>query len=390
MKRRSRALARSGAACVILACAVAGCGASGSGNASAVISKGSVLTIFLSEPSDFGSNAVAQDVVDAEQLAFRQQQHEVSRYQLQLVAVRGHFLSANARTAIEDGNAVAYLGELAPGDSEQTVGITNADQLLQVSPTDTALELGQVTRAVAGSPRHYFESWSSYGRTFGRVVPTSEQEAGADVDQMLSQHLKSLYIADDGSDYGRSIALAVRTLAAKSSIQVTSTEPGAAAIFYGAQAPAAGARFFNDAAKAAPSAHLFGSSSLDSPAFTSRIAASVRNLYISTPGVWPTALNDAAKSFKTAFAAAYHHQPSGQAIFGYAAMSAVLRVLVQAGTAADNRAVIARDFLRLRLASSVLGPFTIDHAGNTSFDGFVINRLRDGVLVPFEAAFVQR
>jgi ABC-type branched-subunit amino acid transport system substrate-binding protein len=384
--RRSRALARRGAACFGVACAVAGCSTTGRGGGSTVTVKGHVLTIFISEPRDVASNQVARDVIDAERLAFQRESHEVTHYQLQLLTRRGQELSDNARYAIEDGNAIAYIGEIAPGNSEQTVGITNADQLLQVSPTDTALELGEHTSAVPGSPKHYFESWGTYGRTFGRVVPTSGQEASADVAEMKSMHLRSVYVADDGSDYGRAIAQAVRNAAAAASVEQSSSESGASAIFYGAQSPAAGARFFNSAATTAPSAQLFGSSSLDAPAFVSALTPAVKHLFVSTPGFLPSALNSEGKSFTAAFTTAYHRHPTTQAIFGYAAMSAVLHVLAEAGVNADNRATVVHDFLRLKLTSSVLGPFTIDSSGNTSLNAFVINRLSAGALVPHQAA----
>ena len=67
---------------------------------------------------------------------------------------RGHRLQARAagralpeavrqraRLAIIDSSTIAYLGEIAPGAPTQTVGITNALDVLQVSPTDNALEL---------------------------------------------------------------------------------------------------------------------------------------------------------------------------------------------------------------------------------------------------------
>jgi ABC-type branched-subunit amino acid transport system substrate-binding protein len=387
MKRRSRALARRGAACVALASVVAGCSASGSGgSSSAVIAKGRVLTIFVSEPADLSSNPVARDVVDAERLAYDQESHQVSHYGLQLVRLGGHVLSDNARFAIQKQSAIAYLGELAPGNSEETVGITNAQQVLQVSPTDTALELGQATSAVPGSPTHFFESWGTYGRTFGRVVPTSGQEAKAIVAEMSSMGAGGVYVADDGSNYGKAIAAAVRSDAGAASIRISDSESGAAAIFYGAESPAAGARFFNSAAKSVPSALLFGSSSLDTPAFLTALTPAVKHLYITTPGIWRSDLSAAGRSFATAFARAFHHQPAGQAIFGYAAMSAVLHTLAEAGAAANNRATVTHDFLRLNLSSSVLGPFKIDSAGNTSLDAFVLNRLSAGALVPLRAA----
>lgn len=391
MKLRSGALARRGAACVALASVLAGCSTTGSGSSSsAVVAKGHVLTIFLSEPADLASNPVARDVVDAEKLAYSQGSHKVGPYTLQLVPLRRHVLSDGARIAIQDTSAIAYLGEIAPGASEQTVGITNSQELLQVSPTDTALELGQATSAVPGGPQHFFESWGTYGRTFARVVPTSAQEAKAVVAQMASMGARSVYAGDDGSTYGRSIAAAVKADARAASIRVTGSESGAAAIFYGAQSPAAGARFFNSAAASAPSARLFGSSSLDTPAFVSALSPAVKNLYISTPGVMPDALNEAGRSFTTNFARAFGHRPASQAIFGYAAMSAVLHVLAEAGNAANNRRTVTRDFMRLRLTSSVLGPFQINSAGNTSLDAFVIDRLSAGALVPFRAASARR
>ena len=63
-----------------------------------------------------------------------------------------------ARTRSSTRDTIAYLGEIAPGASDQTVGITNALDLLQVSPTDNALELSQSTPAVLGRPKTFFES----------------------------------------------------------------------------------------------------------------------------------------------------------------------------------------------------------------------------------------
>ena len=60
--------------------------------------------------------------------------------------------SDNARTAIQDSTAIAYLGEILPGASADSLGIVNDQDILQVSPTDTAVELTQSTPAVPGAP----------------------------------------------------------------------------------------------------------------------------------------------------------------------------------------------------------------------------------------------
>lgn len=186
-------------------------------------------------------------------------------------------------------------------------------------------------------------------------------------------------MAHDGSDYGKAIAQAFRTTAAANRhdpITVSTSRSRAGAIFYGAESPAAAARFFNAAAKANPHALLFGSSSLDTPQFRSALSPDVKHLYVSAPGVAGSSLGPADRSFVKTFTKAIGHRPDPQAIFGYAAMSAVLHVLAEAGNAANNRQTVVRDFMKLKMTSSVLGPFTIDSSGNTSFGAFTITRVR--------------
>ncbi len=298
-----------------------------------------------------------------------------------------HKVSDNARSAIIDKTAIAYLGEIAPGTSDQTVGITNALGVLQVSPTDTALELSQSTPAVSGAPKTYFQSWGTYGRTFARVVPNSADEAKALVAEMKAQSVTSLFVADDGSDYGRALADAVRSDAGAAGLTAASSASGASGDFYGATNPATAASFFNHLASTDPKAKLFGSSSLNSAAFTSAISSSVRNLIVSIPGFMPQSLTAQGRSFVSAFRTASGHAPNTEAAFGYEAMSALLQVVQLEGQSANERSAIVKGFLNLKVKSSVLGPYSINStSGNTSLDAFVFARMRGGQLVPFTAA----
>ena len=380
-----RALASASVAC-LAALAVAGC-AQNSSSSSAVTVSGKALTIYVSKPSNFASDPVAQDVVDAERLAFTAHSSEVKDYKLVLAVREEPTISQNARDAIQDPTAIAYLGEIAPGSSDQTVGITNALDLLEVSPTDTALELSQKTPAVTGSPQTYFESWGTYGRTFARVVPDAADEAKAQVAEMKALGVTRLDVAEDHrSDYGRAIAGAVRSDAKAAGLTVEgNVGEEVNGYFYGGESPAAAAKYFNRIA-GMTNAKLFGPSSLDSTAFTSALSSSVHNLYVSIPGFMPKDVPAGGKSFVTAFKAKYHHAPNTEAIFGYEAMSAVLRILRNAGSGADSRATVIKDFLGQKKVPSVLGTYSIDTAGNTSLDAFVFARLRNRKLVPSAAA----
>ncbi|MBV8220935.1 MAG: hypothetical protein JO325_20930 [Solirubrobacterales bacterium] len=378
-------LARGRAVCAwaLVAAGIAGCTSSGSANSSVTVS-GNVLTIYVSAaPTD--QTQVAQDVLAAEQLAFAQGTHRVGNFEIRLRTVRDATLSAQARTVIQDKTAVAYLGEIVPGSSADSLGITNALDILQVTPTDTALELTQTTPAVANAPDQYYESLSTYGRTFARVVPNSGKEAQAQAQEMHTLGVTKLYVSSDGSDYGAAIAYAVKQDAGSAGLTIVSSPGSADGIFYGSASPAVAAHFFNNVAGSNPSTKLFGPSALDAPAFTSALDPSVRNLYISIPGFTASDLTPLGRTFVSQFSGAYGRAPTPQAIFGYEAMSAVLSVLKQAGTSAGNRTTVVHDFFAIRNRVSALGTYSIDSNGDTSLAPFVFTRVKSDQLVPVAA-----
>jgi branched-chain amino acid transport system substrate-binding protein len=378
--RAALARGRTVCACAIVAGGIAGCTSSGA-SSSAVTVSGKTLTIYLSDaPTD--QPQVAQDVLDAEQLAWSQASHQVGGFALELAPVLHGKISDNARTAIQDQTAIAYLGEVVPGSSYASLGITNALELLQVSPTDTALELTQATPAVSGAPGKYYQSFSSYGQTFARVVPTTAAEAKAQVQEMQTLGVSKLYVGDDGSAYGAAIAYAVKH-DLSSGITLAGSEAAADGVFYGSASTTAAARFLANAAAVNPSAKLFGPSALDDPSFAARLAPAVHNVYVSSPGFLKQDLPPAAAQFVSAFTATYHRAPVPQAIFGYEAMSAVLAVLHEAGSSANNRSTVVHDFLNLKRTDSVLGTYSMSSSGDTSIAPFVFSRLEHGSLVPF-------
>lgn len=380
-----RALARGRAACAwalpaLLALAVAGCTSSGSGSSSVTVS-GKTLTIYLSDAAS-SQPQVAQDVLEAEQLAFKNSTPSVSGFALRLKTLNGAKISDLARTAIQDQTAIAYLGEVVPHSSYASLGITNALDLLQVSPTDTALELTQASPVVAGSPGIYYESFSSYGQTFVRVVPTTAAEAKAQVDEMQALGVTKLYVSSDGGPYGATVANAVKH-DLSGTITLADSLSAADGAFYGTNSPSAAAGFFDRAASSSPSLKLFAPSALDDPTIASKLSGAGNNLIVSAPGFLPKNLTPAGSQFVSQFKTAYGRDPVPQAIFGYEAMSAVLAVLREAGSQANNRSTVVHDFLAIRNRQSVLGTYSISSTGDTSLAPFVFSRLRQGKLVPF-------
>jgi branched-chain amino acid transport system substrate-binding protein len=386
MHVRSRARIRARWSAILagtaLAALLGGCAASGT---SSVKVNGKTLTIYASAP--VGAGQAGQDVLAAERLAFNEHRSEVTAFQLAFKPLGAPKLSDRGRTAIQDTSAIAYLGELTPGASADTLGITNAQDVLEVSPVDTAVELTQPTPAVPGAPHGYYESFKNYGQTFARVVPNTAAEARAQIQEMQALSVKQLNVADDGSPYGRAVALAVKQDATKAAITVTSSPSGADAVFYGASNVAAAVRKFNSVAQTNPNTKLFGPSALDTDTLAAGLSSGARNVYISSPGFLTKDLPPAAKTFVDAFTAQYSRAPAPQAIFGYEAMLAVLDSIKKAGATANNRATVVQNFFSIRNRDSVLGTYSINVNGDTNVAPFIFSRLQNGSLHPF--AFVQ-
>jgi ABC-type branched-subunit amino acid transport system substrate-binding protein len=324
-------------------------------------------------------------VVRAERLAFSQRRSEVSAFQVTLAPpLTAAKISANARAAIEDSHSIAYLGELVPGTSSDSIGITNAQDLLQVSPTDTAAALTRKAAAVAGSPSRYYESFGTYGQTFARVVPSTQREAVALLGEMRGLGVKALQVQSDGSDYGRTLSSEITAAESGQSIAAASSASSADAVLYAGSSRAQALSALNAAAAANPRVKLFVASALADPAFVLGLdSAAQRRLYASTPGL--AAPGVAAARFVAEFRSAYRHSPAPQAIFGYCAMQIVLDALRTAGAKANDRSTVVGNVAAHTFADTVLGSVSIDRYGDSSFAGFVIEHVKAGKLVTVKA-----
>jgi ABC-type branched-subunit amino acid transport system substrate-binding protein len=365
------------------ALALSACGQSTTASSgSAVTVAGSVLDVWASQTPGAG-DAVDADVLAAERLALTQSGAKVGPYTVRLMVAHDRETSANARQAIQDKKAIAYLGEIDPGASGVSVQITNQVGLLQVSPTDTSAYLTQATPAVSDSPGHFYPSNSTFHRTFARVVPTTTAEAKALVSAMASRHLTKLYVApSDGSDYAATITHQLRAdISAGAGLSLVGSAAGADAVFYGGLPGAAATKALDAAAAASPTATLLGPSALYDTAFVSGLSAGAQShLYVTAPGLAGATLTPSGRQFAAAFRAATGHAPQPQAIFGYEAMSALLSVLRGAGAHAGSRALVVARFRGLKDRSSVLGTYSISN-GDPTIAPFVLGHLTDGALV---------
>src|SRR5215213_9384354 len=110
-------------AVLLAALALAGCGRSERAEESRV--RGDALTVYSSLPQTGPLAPVSRDIVRAQKLAIEEAGGRAGEYRVSYVSLdsadpkTGHWtptrVAANARTAVEDLQTVAYLGELEPG-----------------------------------------------------------------------------------------------------------------------------------------------------------------------------------------------------------------------------------------------------------------------------------
>ena len=103
-----------------------------------------------------------------------------------------------------DDNAIALIGEFNSGASAISIPITNEAGLLQVSPSNTALELTKDAGPDdKGAPEKYYPTGE---RTYGRVVPADHIQGSAQAEWMDEEGVTKLYTLDDKQVYGAGVA----------------------------------------------------------------------------------------------------------------------------------------------------------------------------------------
>ena len=115
------------------------------------------MRLYLSDPPAVQKDPTLQSIVYGEELAWSQHK-SMAGVSVEVGQPGKASVSQNARDAIHDNNVIAYMGEIQTGQSVQSVGITNAEDILEFSPTDDVKP-----------DKNDFESFSSYGRTFASL-----------------------------------------------------------------------------------------------------------------------------------------------------------------------------------------------------------------------------
>jgi branched-chain amino acid transport system substrate-binding protein len=392
------------AGCLVAVSALGACGSSSnkssssSSGSSSSSSSSKNVTVYTSLPFDPTDKAQTNDVVKGEKLALSQVNNTVGPCKITFkqlddsTAQAGQWdagqTSANARKAASDKSAIGYIGEFNSGASAISIPITNQANLMQISPSNTALELTKNPGPSGkGAPEKYYPTGK---RTYARVVAADHIQGAAQGNWMKELGVKKLFEANDKQVYGAGVAKTTGDAAKLNGIQVVGNEgidikapnyralaqkikaSGADAFFFGGITASNGVQLYKDVWAANPGIKLFGPDGVAETSFTSKLPkAAQSHTYITVGTIDPKDYPPAGQKFFKDFKAAYGTAtPEPYAIYGYEAMSLLLDSMKRAGSQCNDRQAVITQVFKTKNKPSVLGTYSIDKDGDVTTNKF--------------------
>jgi len=337
-------------AALLLALLTPGCGIGGSASIEAPVA------VYVSLPLTGPRGADGRDAADGARLALEQAAGQAGSLRVDaryLDDARGRTwdpvaVGANARAAVQDSSAAAYIGELDSEPTRASAPITNDAGLVQVSPGAGAVDLTQPAAGYPNTPDRYQPSGTP---NFARTVPADDVVVKAAATWASELGATAALAGSDGSAFEDLAASEFRTAAGEHGIEVAPTLHGRKVALY---SPSAGTIEFGGQ-------HYAVSAELD-----------------------PSRLPD--ETFSARFRQRFHRDPGPYAAYGYAAMGLVLHAIGDAGTDASSfRDKVRGAVFGAHLDGTVLGSYAITSVGDTTECMIQRYRIEGTTRIPLEA-----
>jgi branched-chain amino acid transport system substrate-binding protein len=350
------------------------------------------------------------------ELALAQVHARIGKYRIDYVVLNDSTAQAgtwvpglvadNAHDAAADKTTIGYIGEFNPAASAISIPVLNRAGIAQVSPADDAA--GLTIAPVGGFPGEPEAYYPTGRRTFARVVPNDSVEAVAQTQLQLDLGCTKTYVLDDGAVdvYGADLASMFQhdaivaglgiagvqtynaTASSYASLAASVAAAGANCVFLSAIAENHAAAVTTAVAAALPHARIFAvdgaanGTYLD-PARGGIALALDRRVYLTMAPLDERAYPPVSGAFFALYRRLYG-SVEPYAIYGYAAMSLMLRAIDRAtdhGRHVADRAKVLAAIFATRDRHSVLGTYSIERDGDTTLRRYGAYRVVRGRLV---------
>ncbi len=354
------------ATAIVLAAAVAGGCSPGSGD----VGGAAQLAVYVSMPLRGPSGADGRDVADAARMALDDVGGEVAGARVEATFLddttgsgdRARWspvqAAANARTATQDSTTIAFLGDLESGATRASLPVTNAANVLQVSPASGAGDLVAPTPSSDDVPA----TQPNGRRTFGRVIPSDRAQAAAGATWAERLGARRVATLSDGSAFGDAMVEAFE----QSLRGAVVTNRQIDLLYYG------GGPDRQPASLSQTAPGLMVTDAELAPGVSEPTGT-----YATSAALDPSQLPPAGQRFATAFEDRYGRKPGRYAAYGYAGMTVILDSIDQASDPTDRISVLDA-FFGIEEPDSVLGSYVINSLGETTLDRMTGYRFEPG------------
>lgn len=385
-----------------------GFGACGGGEETAAEKEArKTLTVYSSLPLQGASRDLAKDLADGAQMALDENRGRAGAFAVKHVSLDDSTAQAgswdpgqtaeNARKAVQDETAIAYLGDYNSGASAISIPLINEGGLLQISMNGYV----GLTKAVEGAsepgePGKYYPTGT---RTYVRIQVPDDVQAAAQIEYHKSQGVSNLYVLHDKEVYGQGQARLVEATAEAEGLEVVESSgidpkaanyralaarvarSGADGVFFGGFVSNNAAQLWKDLHAADPELKLFGGDAITVSEFSEGIGAAGERTFLTNPVLPPERYPPSGRLFFEKFEKKHGREPETYAIYGYEMMALALDAIARAGERGDDREAVREQAFATRNRESALGKYSIAENGDTTLEYMGGYRVRDGKIV---------
>jgi branched-chain amino acid transport system substrate-binding protein len=299
----------------------------------------------------------------------------------------------NARQAANDPDVMVYIGPYNSGAAKVSMPILNRAGLLMVSPANTAVGLTKPGLGEPDEPKIYQPTGK---KNYTRVVPADDLQGACAAGWAKDMGVKTVYILDDNSVYGKGLAEMFKERCGDLEIEVLghdSIDTNAQEfrskmtsikalkpdlIYFGGTTQTKGGQICKDMVAAGLTSKLMVPDGCMENAFIEAAGPENANgrAYVTFGGVLPENQTGKGKEFVEKYKAKFGSMPEAYAIYSYEAAKVALEAIRKAGK--KDRAAIIDAAFAIKDFPGALGTWSFDENGDTTLHKLSGSIVRDG------------
>jgi len=299
---------------------------------------------------------------------------------------------ANAASAIQDPDVMAYIGTYNSGAAKIVMADLNRAGLAMISPANTAIGLTK-PGAEPDEPAKYRPTGQV---TYFRVVPADDIQGAQGARWAKDLGAKKVYILHDRELYGEGLAKVFRSTAQSIGLEVVGYDginardpnyrslvvkikaANADLVYFGGTTQTNAGQIAKDLVMGGSTAKMMFPDGCYETAFIEAGGAETLNgrAFITFGGLPPKQLTGKGAEFVAAYEAKYGLPPEAYAIYAYEAAKVTIDAIRRAGV--KDRAKIVEALRQTKDFTGALGTWSFDANGDTTLTLLSGNTVTDG------------